>query len=361
MIRNKNVIDKSVQVTDLIDIGKIDLESSPNAYVDTSTGNRYYMLPQIATTSIPTAASGNAGGIVYDSTSNTVKFSNGSSWGNVSTAGSVAWDDIGDPDASSSVSFAAYTNTLTSATANWGGTILENTHSNPTTGATLLSLKYTANGDAEGVYFKCIDNASADTQFTIGQNGNTVIAGTATGTDALTITAGDITVTSGDVTMTDGDLLLSSGDVTITGNLSVSGTWTIDAVAASTAATTLLLDGKTTGGVNICSLSTGGITLSDDVAVANTKTVTIAGVAATNVFTITAGDVVLSDASITMTDADNATSLSLTNNTITDQSLVVFNSSSLTSGKGISMTANAVTSGSMIYRNECSNFYRILY
>ena len=42
------------------------------------------------------------------------------------------------------------------------------------------------------------------------------------------------------------------------------------------------------------------------------------------------GDLTLSDGSITITDADNATSLALTNNTITSASLADINSSSLT-------------------------------
>lgn len=42
--------------------------------------NAFSMLPFTATASLPSAATGNEGGIVYDSTTNTVKFSDGSSW-----------------------------------------------------------------------------------------------------------------------------------------------------------------------------------------------------------------------------------------------------------------------------------------
>ena len=41
------------------------------------------LLPQIATASLPTAAAGNKGGIVYDSTTNTIKWSNGSAWATI--------------------------------------------------------------------------------------------------------------------------------------------------------------------------------------------------------------------------------------------------------------------------------------
>jgi len=43
------------------------------------------LLPQIATASLPAAAAGNKGGIVYDSTTNTLKVSNGSAWVTVGT------------------------------------------------------------------------------------------------------------------------------------------------------------------------------------------------------------------------------------------------------------------------------------
>lgn len=47
---------------------------------------------------------------------------------------------------------------------------------------------------------------STTSVFSVGEDGNTVIGGTATGTDSLTLTAGDITVTSGDVTLSAGVL-----------------------------------------------------------------------------------------------------------------------------------------------------------
>jgi len=135
---------------------------------------------------------------------------------NPAATNATAYDDIGNPDASGSIQFTAYTGTYTSTTANWGGLILTNTHANPTAGASLLNLDYTANGDAHGIFIDCTDTVGTASQFKVGADGNTVITGTATGTDALTLTAGDITVTSGDVTMTAGDLLLTLGGLTLT-------------------------------------------------------------------------------------------------------------------------------------------------
>src|SRR3990167_5880371 len=100
-----------------------------------------------------------------------------------------------------------------------------------------------------------------------------------------------------------------------------------------------------------------------------------AGDAGADSITLTAGDVLISDGSITVTDADNAATLSLTNDTATTASVFVFSGSGaftgnttssfmtitpsglttgtavyvplagLTTGKGISLVANAVTDG----------------
>jgi len=58
-------------------------------------------------------------------------------------------------------------------------------------------------------------------------------------------------------------------------------------------------------------------------------------------FTYTAGDMTMSDGSIAITDADNAASLSVTNNTITDANqLVSVASTSLTDGALMTLNAN---------------------
>lgn len=75
---------------------------------------------------------------------------------------------------------------------------------------------------------------------------------------------------------------------------------------------------------------------------------TIAGAGGADKLTITAGDVAMGDGSLTMVDADNATSLSLTNNTITTADLIAVTSTSLTTGAGLLITANGLTEGKMI-------------
>lgn len=59
-----------------------------------------------------------------------------------------------------------------------------------------------------GKYITCFDGAAAD--FSVAKYGATVIAGNASGTASLTLTAGDLVVTSGNATLTDGDLTLTA-------------------------------------------------------------------------------------------------------------------------------------------------------
>lgn len=101
----------------------------------------------------------------------------------------------------------------------------------------------------------------------------------------------------------------------------------------------------------------------------------LAGTSGANSFTMTTGDILMSDGSITVIDADDAASLSVTNNTAATASLIVFAGSgtftgstttsfmtitpsgmttgtalympvaALTTGRGMHIVANAVTSG----------------
>jgi hypothetical protein len=131
-------------------------------------------------------------------------------------------------------------------------------------------------------------------------------------------------------------------------SFSKAGALLATSIAHPTADTALTIDANGTGKVTIAATSTGAIELQQNITSAASKSLTMAGVGGSNIFVITAGDAVLSDGSLTMTDADNATSLALTNNTITSASLIDVTSTSLTTGNGMLMTANGLTSGSMI-------------
>jgi hypothetical protein len=144
-----------------------------------------------------------------------------------------------------------------------------------------------------GYFLKAVQTDGGTAVFTIGEAGATVIAGVASGTTALTLTAGDLVITSGTATLTAGGLTLTLGDLTLTSG-------------------------------NIVQ-TLGDLTLT-----------------AGN-FTMTVGDAVLTDGSLTITDADNASTLDITNNTITTADLVVIDSTSITTGALMKLNSNAAT------------------
>lgn len=104
-----------------------------------------------------------------------------------------------------------------------------------TTGNALL---ITANGVTSGAMIKLVTTDSGfsgsylifddgATVFSVGDSGATVIAGVASGTAALTLTAGDLILTSGVLTMTAGNLTMTDGV------LSVTSTGTADVVSVT--------------------------------------------------------------------------------------------------------------------------------
>lgn len=131
--------------------------------------------------------------------------------------------------------------------------------------------------------------------------------------------------------------------------VSTAGALQVISIKDSATNATLQVDGDGTGGVQIGGTSTGAITLSR--AVTTTVSNTITGTAATNVLTINAGDAVFSDGSLTLTDADNAATLVVTNNTATTSAtgIVDINSTSVSTGHVVTIVADGVTSGSLLY------------
>lgn len=83
------------------------------------------------------------------------------------------------------------------------------------------------------------------------------------------------------------------------------------------------------------------------------KSTTIAGTAGSTSVTLTAGDVVFSDGSIAITDADNAATFSVTNNTATSASVFVLAGSGAFTGNTTSsfmtLTASGLTTGTVLY------------
>lgn len=103
----------------------------------------------------------------------------------------------------------AATLTVTNATATTFGAAADNgvvafIGDGLTTG-TLLHLSATEATLAGGHYLKAWDETADATVFSVGEDGLTTIAGSADGTDALVLTAGDILVSNGDFTGNGGD------------------------------------------------------------------------------------------------------------------------------------------------------------
>lgn len=95
-----------------------------------------------------------------------------------------------------------------------------------------------------------------------------------------------------------------------------------------------------TAGSNVYTVGENGVT-------------TIAGLGGSDMLTVTAGDVNIGDGSITMVDADNAATLSITNNTATSATVFVYAGSGVFTGTTttsfMTLTASGLTSGTVLY------------
>jgi len=356
----------------------------------------------------------------------------------LAAAGSTKYDDIGNPDASGSIAMWAYTGTYTSSNVTWWGIIMANSHSNPTAWANLLTLKYTADWDAHGIFFKCLDNDTNE-MFKIGADWATIITGKASWTDALTLTAWDETISDWDLILTTGGITLTawwidigSDNVNLTlwdsgatdskiyfdwaGNLtffdSTAGTATLNQLIASSPtwdftisngqfdwtdntdevagtwvfsweanndinrtssittwkALAITADWLTTWDmiylVSLAAWLTSGKYIhcydwaATDFSVAANWLTTIAGSASgTDAFVITAWDILVTswhidmtvgdftsaDGSMSITDADNANTFVIVNNTISTADLVDISSTSITTWALMKLNSNAIT------------------
>ncbi len=206
------------------------------------------------------------------------------------TSAVTAWNDIGDATADGTVANAGYKQTFTS-TLNAAGAVITmtNTTADLTADVSFIDLKYTDDGDANGYFIRAYDNAGGDLKFSVAANGAVTIAGTAEGTNALTITGGD-------ATLTDGDLILSSGDLSVTGNFTLTGSFYQSAIAAAAAGNVnLTVDAAGNGTITIGGTSTGNTVLPGPVVMNGNVDI---GNAATDTLTITSiidGNVTLDD------------------------------------------------------------------
>lgn len=186
------------------------------------------------------------------------------------------------------------------------------------------------------------------------------------GANTNTITMAKATTFSSTITVTDGLTdLISTSNVAAGLRLTNNTATTWGAAAASAGVAVIRSTSLTTGSLLRLQLTEGTLTTGNyidawDVTggglvfeVGKAGAVTIGGVAASNVLTITAGDAVMSDGSLTIVDADNANSLSVTNDTATTASVIEVAGSGTftgtTTGAFMQVTASGLTTGTLLY------------
>lgn len=217
----------------------------------------------------------------------------------------------------------------------------------------------------------------------IGKTGTaTTFLGTVTSAEKLTVTAGGLTVTAGDLTVTSGNIVHTLGNFTVSAGvttlistsnaaptllltnntITTYGATTASAGAAVLRSTSLttgtllklqLAEGTLNGGFYLEAYDTtagaANFTIGEDGA---TTILGVAGGGATSL-TLTAGDAVFSDGSLAITDADNAASFTVTNNTATSNSVFVLAGSGVFTGTTTTafatITASGLTTGSLLY------------
>src|SRR3990167_7699911 len=138
--------------------------------------------------------------------------------------------------------------------------------------------------------------------------------------------------------------------------VSSAGALTCISIADSATDATLQVNGNGTGGVTIGGVSSGIVTITPAStltgAVTATTSITITGSAGANVFTVSAGDLVVTDGSITLTDADQAVTVSVTNNPSTTANMTLFTGSGTFTGVGASsffrISQTGLTSGTAL-------------
>ena len=224
-------------------------------------------------------------------------------------AGSTKWDDIGNPDGANAIDMTTYASVF-----DWGGT------------ADMMTHEFTANfGNVSGMVLEQKTGNPTDGtifEIKIADTDPDFLSFATSGVEKVNINdSGDITLSAGD---------LSCVDITGSGNLSIAGTWEVDAIAATTATQTLTLDGDTTGGVTIGATSTGNVTLGDDVVVSDTYNVTIG------------------EGQLVIDDDQNEIALTITSAATSALGGAIGIDSDATTGNVIHVVADDLTSGAMI-------------
>lgn len=296
-----------------------------------------------ANTSLPDLGSGDRG---FGFQSTTPKYWNGSGWTSIgSGGGSTDWDTLYAGDKTLTIDSTTLTFagthatgdvfTITNATGTGDCIQITNTGSGSDLKGTSNTWSISKTGAAVFASGQ-IDAITSSTSLTLDATGagTITLAGTSTGaitltravtatasiaitgsagSNVFTITAGDVVFTEGSITVTDDDNA-ATVDITNDGATTAAGIFkvTADKVTTGTLVRLSLDESALSGGYFLeCYQTDAGAT---KFSIGENGVTVIAGTAASNSFTLTAGDAVMSDGSLTITDADDATSFSLTNN-----------------------------------------------
>ncbi len=112
-------------------------------------------------------------------------------------------------------------NTITiTANTQTSGAGISYTNTGQALSGSAIYLSVTDHANFTGYYLRAYDGAADD--FSVKRYGATVIAGNATGTDALTLNNGDILVTAGNIDITTGTLTVGTGSIAIATNGNIS-------------------------------------------------------------------------------------------------------------------------------------------
>ena len=209
-----------------------------------------------------TGATGISGNVNLRSTSTFTQAGNAGSTVFTITAGDAVMSDgsLSITDADNAETVTVINNTATDIGNASSASVVQIESTSLTTGR-LLNLQLTEGTLSGGYYLSCWDATGGAAVFSIGENGAVTIAGDAEGTDALTLTAGDVTVTDGDVTLSGGELAVTDGVTTSGAGITLTSSVTT-AIGQS-----IVADSLTTG--KGLSISTDAITTGNSIYVEN--------------------------------------------------------------------------------------------
>ena len=134
-----------------------------------------------------------------------------------------------------------------------------------------------------------------------------------------------------------------------TWSFSKAGALLATSIAHPTTNTGIAIDANGSGKITLGTTSTGNIELQRNTTMPASKTLTLAGADGSTIFTMTAGDAVLSEGSLSITDSDNAASFALVNATVTTADVATITAAAGTTGHTLRITADAETTGSILY------------